>query len=51
MIIVGEKEKETETVSVRRRFSGDLGTMKLDELIVQLNEEIKQRRNTNRKKS
>ena len=49
MIIVGEKEKDTNTISVRRRFSGDLGTMKLDELIVQLKEEIKQRRNTNRK--
>ncbi len=49
MIIVGEKEKDTDTISVRRRFSGDLGTMKLDELIVQLHEEIKQRRNTNRK--
>jgi threonyl-tRNA synthetase len=49
MIIVGEKEKDTETISVRRRFSGDLGIMKLDELIVQLHEEIKQRRNTNRK--
>ena len=51
MVIVGEKEKETETISVRRRFSGDLGIMKLNELIVQLHEEIKQRRNTNRKKS
>lgn len=50
MIIVGEKEIETDTISVRRRFMGDLGTMKLDELIVQLTEEIKQRRNTNRKK-
>lgn len=49
MIIVGEKEKENNTIAVRRRFSGDLGTMKLDELIIQLNEEIKQRRNTNRK--
>ncbi len=49
MIIVGEKEKETDTISVRRRFSGDMGTMKVDELLVQLREEIKQRRNTNRK--
>ncbi|MFC1785192.1 threonine--tRNA ligase [Candidatus Neomarinimicrobiota bacterium] len=49
MIIVGEKEKDTETISVRRRFSGDLGIMKLGELIIQLHEEIKQRRNTNRK--
>ncbi len=49
MIIVGEKEKDTDTISVRRRFMGDLGTMKLDELIIQLTEEIKQRRNNNRK--
>ena len=49
MVIIGEKEKDTNTISVRRRFSGDLGVMKLDELIVQLQEEIKQRRNTNRK--
>ncbi len=49
MLIVGEKEKDTETISVRRRFMGDLGVMKLDELIVKLLEEIKKRRNTNRK--
>ena len=49
MIIIGEKEKETDTISVRRRFIGDLGTMQLNELIAQLLEEIKQRRNTNRK--
>ena len=51
MVIVGEKEKDNNTISVRRRFSGDLGIMKPDELIGQLHEEIKQRRNTNRKKS
>ncbi len=28
MIIVGEKEKDSKTISVRRRFSGDLGSMK-----------------------
>jgi len=49
MIIVGEKEKDTKTISVRRRFSGDLGSMKLEELIDQLQNEIKLRRNTNRK--
>jgi len=51
MIIVGEKEKDTETVSVRKRFIGDVGSMKIDDLIDQLNDEIKNRRNTNRKKT
>ncbi len=51
MIIVGEKEKDTKTISVRRRFSGDLGSMKLEELIEQLQDEIKLRRNTNRKEN
>jgi len=51
MIIVGENEKEQETVSVRRRFLGDLGAMKLDELQDQLIDEIKNRRDTNRKKT
>ncbi len=49
MLIIGEKENDTDTISVRRRFTGDLGRMKLDELIVQLHEEINQRRNNNRK--
>ena len=51
MIIVGENEKEQETVSVRRRFLGDLGAMKLDELTDQLIDEINKRRDTNRKKT
>lgn len=51
MIIVGEKEKEQETVSVRRRFIGDLGSMKLGELSDQLIDEINKRRDTNRKKT
>jgi threonyl-tRNA synthetase len=49
MLIIGEKENDTDTISVRRRFTGDLGRMKLDELIIQLHEEINQRRNNNRK--
>ncbi|MEE9572117.1 MAG: threonine--tRNA ligase [Candidatus Neomarinimicrobiota bacterium] len=49
MLIIGEKENDTDTISVRRRFTGDLGRMKLDELIIQVHEEINQRRNNNRK--
>ena len=43
MLIVGEKEAEAGTVSVRRRHQGDLGAMDVTELIDLLNDEIKQR--------
>lgn len=43
MLIVGEKEAEAGTVSVRRRHLGDLGPMPLNDLIHTLQEEIKQR--------
>lgn len=43
MLIVGEKEAEAGTVSVRRRHQGDLGPMDVAELIDLLNDEIKQR--------
>lgn len=33
MLIVGEREEQGKTVSVRTRFKGDLGAMTLDELI------------------
>ncbi|MDO5616760.1 MAG: threonine--tRNA ligase [Cruoricaptor ignavus] len=33
MLIVGENEEEAQTVSVRRRGQGDLGTMKLEDFI------------------
>jgi len=33
MLIIGEKEIETETVSVRRHKSGDVGVMKLSEFV------------------
>ena len=51
MIIIGEQEKDAKTISVRRRFVGNMGSMKLDKLIDQLNDEIKNRRDTNRKKT
>jgi threonyl-tRNA synthetase len=31
MIVVGEKEAESATLSVRQRVSGDLGTMKIED--------------------
>ena len=43
MLIVGPKEQENNTVSVRRKFSGDLGTVDQDMLISELIKEIKDR--------
>ena len=33
MLIIGEKESEADTISVRRHGEGDLGSMKLDEFV------------------
>ena len=43
MLIVGPKEAENNTVSVRRKFAGDLGTIDQDMLISYLLNEIKDR--------
>ena len=32
MLIVGEREAESQTVAVRNRFQGEQGTMKVEEL-------------------
>ena len=40
MIIVGEKEVEEGTISVRRRDEGDIGAMKVQELIKKIQEEV-----------
>lgn len=40
MIIIGEKEIMNDTVSVRARKDGDLGSMKLDDLLSSLKKEI-----------
>lgn len=40
MLIIGDKEVETGTVSVRSRSKGSLGTMKLDEFKELLLKEI-----------
>ncbi len=44
MLIVGAREAEAGEVSVRRRFEGDLGQMKVDQLIEQLDNEINNKR-------
>ena len=49
MLILGEQEEKENTVSVRRRFEGDIGSMNLDSFSSKLVEEINQRRNTYRK--
>lgn len=40
MLIVGEREAEAGTVSVRRRHDGDLGSRPLDELVDELVQEV-----------
>ena len=51
MLIVGEKEAENDSVSVRKRFEGDTGIIPLRDLKEQLLDEIKYRRLTHRKKT
>lgn len=43
MLIVGGREMEQGTVSVRDRIEGDVGAMPVDEAVAKLNEEIKQK--------
>ena len=40
MLVVGAKEQEEKTVSVRSRFAGDEGSKNLDEFIAAIKEEI-----------
>ncbi|NOZ74822.1 MAG: threonine--tRNA ligase [FCB group bacterium] len=49
MLIIGEREARDRTVSLRRRFEGDLGSVNMDTLIPRFVEEIKQRRLPHRK--
>ena len=44
MLIVGEKERDSHTASIRRRHKGDLGSKPIDELVASMLEEIKTRR-------
>jgi len=43
MLIVGEKEMEDKTVSVRRKFSGNQGSLKLDDFISNIMQEVTSR--------
>ena len=43
MLILGEKEAENKTVSIRRRFLGDEGELSLDKLIENVCLEVKKR--------
>ena len=40
MIILGDKDVEAQTISVRHRKDGDLGAMKVDEFVAMAKEEI-----------
>ncbi len=43
MLVIGDKEAESDCVSVRGRSAGDLGQMKLADLIAKLKEEIEKK--------
>ncbi|NPA79534.1 MAG: hypothetical protein GXO29_00580, partial [Thermotogae bacterium] len=40
ILVVGRREAESGTVSVRRRKEGDLGSMSLQELLERMREEL-----------
>jgi threonyl-tRNA synthetase len=43
MLVVGEREAQEKTVSVRSRKDGDLGVQTMDQLIQRINEEVTSR--------
>ena len=43
MLIIGAKEEESSTVSVRRRFVGDSGSVDLDDFVASVSSEISSR--------
>jgi threonyl-tRNA synthetase len=44
MLVVGEKEQSAGTVSVRERSAGDLGALPVDEVVMRLTEEVRERK-------
>ena len=44
MLIVGEKEMEENTISIRRKFSGNEGSLKLNDFISDITKEISSRK-------
>ena len=49
MAVIGEKEAQNNTLSIRRRFVGDQGELSIDKIINDLSKEIKQRSQPYRK--
>jgi threonyl-tRNA synthetase len=47
MLVVGEKEKESNSVSVRKHKAGDLGSVEIDSFIESINQEIRNKINNN----
>ncbi|MFH1346932.1 MAG: His/Gly/Thr/Pro-type tRNA ligase C-terminal domain-containing protein, partial [Spirochaetota bacterium] len=43
ILVVGDKEIAADSVSIRQRSKGDLGTLKLNELIEKLKKEINEK--------
>ena len=43
MLVVGEKEAEENTLSVRKRGEGDIGAMSIDETVALILEDIKRK--------
>lgn len=41
IVVIGEKEVKSKTVSVRKRERGDIGSMKIEKFITQIKQEIK----------
>ena len=44
LFIVGDKEVEAKTVAIRKRTTGDMGTMSIDTVLAQLAEEIREKK-------
>jgi threonyl-tRNA synthetase len=40
LLVIGDREAETNTVAVRTRSGEDLGTLSVDELVQRLSEEV-----------
>lgn len=43
MLIIGDKERENDVVSVRDRKAGDLGSMKVEEFVAKISKEIEEK--------
>ncbi len=41
LLVIGEKEVENGTIAVRKQGEGDKGSMKIEEFVTFINEEIK----------